>query len=523
MTAVLVAAATLIAVSVSPASAASGDRDPSFTPLTLNSFVSSVTELTVAPNAGKYLIGGFFTDAGGDAATDYVARLNADGTRDTSFAPLTLNGTVESVTELTVAPNAGKYLIGGFFTDAGGDATTDYVARLNADGTRDTSFTPLTLDSAVYSVAEVDAGQYLIGGQFADAGGDAATDYVARLDADGTRDTSFTPLTLNGFVFSVTGLTVGADAGKYLVGGLFTDAGGDAATDFAARLNADGTRDTSFTPLTLNNNVRSVTELSVGADAGKYLVGGPFTDAGGDAATDYVARLNADGTRDTSFTPLSLSDPVYSVTGLTVGAEAGKFLVGGFFTDAGGDAATDYVARLNADGTRDTSFTPLTLSSSVISVTELAEGPNAGKYLIGGAFTNAGGDSATNHVARLLAQSPTYTVTFDNNGGSGSMANQVANVATPLDANTFSRAGYSFTGWNTADDGSGTNYADGATFPFTADATLYAQWSALPNHTVTFDNNGGSGSMANQVANVATPLDANTFTRAGYTFDHWNT
>ncbi|MGB2738257.1 MAG: delta-60 repeat domain-containing protein [Candidatus Nanopelagicales bacterium] len=94
MTAVLVAAATLIAVSVSPASAASGDRDPSFTPLTLNSFVSSVTELTVAPNAGKYLIGGFFTDAGGDATTDYVARLNADGTRDTSFTPLTLDSAV---------------------------------------------------------------------------------------------------------------------------------------------------------------------------------------------------------------------------------------------------------------------------------------------------------------------------------------------------------------------------------------------------------------------------------------------
>ncbi|MGB2738834.1 MAG: InlB B-repeat-containing protein, partial [Candidatus Nanopelagicales bacterium] len=116
-----------------------------------------------------------------------------------------------------------------------------------------------------------------------------------------------------------------------------------------------------------------------------------------------------------------------------------------------------------------------------------------------------------------------YTVTFDNNGGSGSMANQVANVPTALDANTFTRAGYSFTGWNTADDGSGTSYADGATFPFTADQTLYAQWTAVLNHTVTFDNNGGSGSMSPQSANVPTALDANTFTRAGHSFTRWNT
>ena len=36
-------------------------------------------------------------------------------------------------------------------------------------------------------------------------------------------------------------------------------------------------------------------------------------------------------------------------------------------------------------------------------------------------------------------------------------------------------------------DGSGTDYADGATYAFSADITLYAQWTALPNHTVTFN------------------------------------
>ncbi len=59
------------------------------------------------------------------------------------------------------------------------------------------------------------------------------------------------------------------------------------------------------------------------------------------------------------------------------------------------------------------------------------------------------------------------------------MTLQSANVATPLDANTFTRAGYTFDHWNTAANNSGTDYADGATFPFTADATLFAQWKSV--------------------------------------------
>ncbi|MEI6621126.1 MAG: InlB B-repeat-containing protein [Actinomycetes bacterium] len=130
------------------------------------------------------------------------------------------------------------------------------------------------------------------------------------------------------------------------------------------------------------------------------------------------------------------------------------------------------------------------------------------------------------NAATLYAQwsnLPAHTVTFDTNGGSGSMAAQVTNVPTALDANTFSRAGYSFTGWNTDAGGTGTAYADGAVYPFAADVTLYAQWLPLPTHAVTFNSNGGSGSMPAQWANVPSALDANTFTRTGFSFAGWNT
>jgi uncharacterized repeat protein (TIGR02543 family) len=117
---------------------------------------------------------------------------------------------------------------------------------------------------------------------------------------------------------------------------------------------------------------------------------------------------------------------------------------------------------------------------------------------------------------------PSYTVSFNANGGTGTMAAETANVPTALTANGFSRAGYTYAGWNTAADGSGTGYGDGATYPFTASVTLYAQWTAA-YYTANFNPNGGTGSMASETANAPTALTPNAYTRAGYVFSGWNT
>ena len=79
-------------------------------------------------------------------------------------------------------------------------------------------------------------------------------------------------------------------------------------------------------------------------------------------------------------------------------------------------------------------------------------------------------------TATLLVK---HTVTFNANGGEGSMEPQVfiQGRDTKLTANTFTRENYKFTGWNTAEDGSGAYYADeGAIINLTEDLTLYAQW-----------------------------------------------
>ena len=72
-----------------------------------------------------------------------------------------------------------------------------------------------------------------------------------------------------------------------------------------------------------------------------------------------------------------------------------------------------------------------------------------------------------------------YTITFNANGGEGSMEPQrfEVGVDTALNTNAFTREGYKLIGWNTAADGSGATYADeGAILELTGDMTLYAQW-----------------------------------------------
>lgn len=83
----------------------------------------------------------------------------------------------------------------------------------------------------------------------------------------------------------------------------------------------------------------------------------------------------------------------------------------------------------------------------------------------------------------LYAQwEPYYTVHFNANGGSGTMSDQTIGVgqAQALTANTFTRDGYYFAGWNTQANGTGTTYNDGHSVTDLAAAnetfTLYAQW-----------------------------------------------
>lgn len=140
------------------------------------------------------------------------------------------------------------------------------------------------------------------------------------------------------------------------------------------------------------------------------------------------------------------------------------------------------------------------------------------------------GDGNEPLVNALLAGEWGYTVSFDPNGGKGSLkdvsAKYEANLTLPKSGVT--RTGYSFAGWNTEPDGTGKDYAPGQRVSQLTQGesiTLYARWT--PNtYTVRFNANKGTGKMPDQkgiLYGEATELSSCAFTRKGYQFTGWNT
>jgi len=101
---------------------------------------------------------------------------------------------------------------------------------------------------------------------------------------------------------------------------------------------------------------------------------------------------------------------------------------------------------------------------------------------------------------RSLPKPVTYTVTFNANGGSGTMSAQTfrAGVAQSLKANTFTRSGYTFAGWNTNSIGTGTNYSDQQSITVSTSMTLYAKWDI-------FDLLLNSGSFTKGISSALSP------------------
>lgn len=141
--------------------------------------------------------------------------------------------------------------------------------------------------------------------------------------------------------------------------------------------------------------------------------------------------------------------------------------------------------------------------------------------------------NADSRITLYAQWSPdTYIVVFNPNGGTPN-ANRVQTinrgVSTALLANNYSRQGYTFRGWNTRADGSGTSYSDRQQVTNLAardqSIVLYAQWQQQA-YTVKFNGNGAtSGSMPDQTIarGVTTALNANNFSRTYFQFTGWNT
>ncbi len=366
-----------------------GTVDTSFAP-NPNGGLSTVA---LQPN-GDLLIGGNFTAlqpnrTGIPSDRSDLARLNANGTVDPSFDP-SVNGDVDTITVLsdgslfvggdfTSVQVGGAALIGGSFANVGGTAAPN-LARLNADGSFDSSFLA-NADGAVNAVLPLANGSSIVGGSFTHVEGQAQAN-LARVTAAGTYDGTFAP-SVNGTVNAVALQS----NGQVVVGGTFTTAGG-VATPNLARIGPSGSADASFLPL-VNGAVSAI----VVQPNGQIVIAGSFTSVGGQPIVG-VARLNSTGSLDTGFNA-NANGPVSAVTRQV----DGTFFIAGSFTSVGGQAIP-YAAHLAANGAVDSAFTPST-NAPVEAVMVQPEG----KVLLGGGFTMAGSLTRV-EMARFQALTP---------------------------------------------------------------------------------------------------------------------
>jgi uncharacterized delta-60 repeat protein/uncharacterized repeat protein (TIGR02543 family) len=343
---------------------------------------------------GRILIGGPFTSYNG-TTRNRIARLNSNGTLDGSFN--TGTGASSSVMAIVVQ-NDGNILIGGYFSSYNGTAR-NYIARLNSNGSLDTTLNPGTgADNTIYALAvQNNDGRILIGGGFYEYNGEQQINRIARLNFDGSRDRTF-DIGI-GTDNSVNSIVLQSD-GRVLIGGGFSDYD-ETPMYRIARLNTNGSLDGTFTPGAGANNV--IQSIVLQSD-NRILVGGNFTTYDG-AARNYIARLNANGTLDGTFTSgTGANNYVYAIAV----QNDGRILIGGDFTYYNG-TASGHIARLNADGSIDGTFTPGTGANNTINAIAVQ---SDGRILIGGNYFYSYNGFVCGNITRLNTDG-TFDATFN--------------------------------------------------------------------------------------------------------------
>lgn len=388
----LAAVVPLILLLLPPdSSGASGDLDTSFNPATATNGLILAT--AVQPD-GKVIIGGSFTSYAG-VARNRVARLNTDGSLDTTFNPG--SGANDQVNAIALQPD-GKVIIGGFFTVVS-TTITRRVARLNPNGSVDTSFNPAVgfdqtngADNTVTEIQLLPDGKVMIAGAF-NVYRTVTRNRVARLLADGTLDTTFDPGA--GPNETVSAMTL-AGAGKVLIGGTFTTVAGPNRRGIA-RLNANGSLDATFNPGT---GVASggVSAIRLRAD-GKILAAGSFAFFNSQSARNIV-RLNSDGSRDSTFGTAAL--PIAASVRSLVLQQSGRVVVAGEIAQSSSAPPEGLFARLNDDGSLDSSFN---VGAGPDRAVQVASVMADGRIVIGGNFNTYDG-TPRSRIARVFGLTP---------------------------------------------------------------------------------------------------------------------
>lgn len=308
----------------------------------LNGSVSSIA----LQSDGKVVIGGGFTSVNG-APKSYFARLNADGSLDSTFAPV--NGPAQFVSRVAV--------VGSDIYAAAGDG----LRRFDSNGTQTWHYAMNVPAFAVDSQSRV-----IIGGQFSRLDGQPHRN-IGRLTSAGVIDASFATAIGCCAGEGVHALATQGDA--VLAGGMFQSVNETNVVSHFARLAGDGSFDGTFT----------------GTAAPRVVAIVPLADGRILRVSEQGMGMHlANGAEDSSFSPVSAGGSEDRFVTAALDA-SGRVVAGGNFTVNGG-ANRSYVARFNADGTLDSTFA-LAPNAQVNTVAVQPDG----QVLIGGWFTEVNG------------------------------------------------------------------------------------------------------------------------------------
>jgi uncharacterized delta-60 repeat protein len=331
--------------------------------------------------------------------------FNADGTVDQSYGPGELDQS--TIPELFVQQNGQLILFGSVTTKAG--APPKGLVRLSQSGAVDPTFNPPALLShdgvpGVSTVAEQSDGQLIVGGNFHRSDGEVANGIV-RLASNGTRDGSFSGAG-TGNSGSISTIAIRPGDGAIFAGGNFTTFAG-VRRHTLAWLSPGRLTDETFVGLSGATDYAPQINSIVPQPDGKILVGGSFSSFDG-APRNNLLRFNSDGTLDPTFDPNLEIDG--SIRNILLQPD-GKIVVAGLFRGVNGVRAGG-IARLNGDGTLDSSFDAGT--GSDISISTIVRDSD-GNFFVGGLF------SAFNGVPRAriakLGPDGALDVTFDPGSG----------------------------------------------------------------------------------------------------------
>jgi uncharacterized delta-60 repeat protein/uncharacterized repeat protein (TIGR01451 family) len=332
----------------------------------------------------RLIIGGRFNSFRGQAASK-LALLTPFGTVDPDFSI----GTGPDSTIWSVASTIdNKIVIGGLFQTYNG-VPRNRIARILPDGTLDTLFKPgQGANNWVRIVLPLADKKIIIGGDFTTFNGENRP-YLARLNEDGSIDTSFKYM--NGLNGRILKARITPD-GKIIIGGTFTSFAGSPMVRIG-RLNQDGSRDTTF--LAGNSSDGEVRAFAFQPD-GKTVIGGYTTNYKGQT-NNRILRINQDGSIDPSFyNPPSTTGPIYAVEIQS----NGKLLVCGAFLTYD-QKPYPYLVRLMPDGKVDTTFKVGTGPNDGVEFITLN---STGRAYLSGNFTSYNGRQAR-RIVRIFADS----------------------------------------------------------------------------------------------------------------------